>query len=86
MLSLHNLSGSNNTKIKNNLQISNPDSNNTSTLKLKFGWLPASQQCFSLISFQHQPPTTSSIFLSQQISTSQPNEANISTIFLGHDQ
>jgi hypothetical protein len=47
-----------------------------------FGWLPASQQCFSLTSFQHQPLATSQpvVFFSHNKSapaTSQPNEAII---------
>jgi hypothetical protein len=39
--------------------------NNPNTMAL-FGWLAASQQCFSLISFQHQPQATSqpAVFLS----------------------
>jgi hypothetical protein len=49
------------------------------------GWLPASQQCFSLTSFQRQPPTTSqpAVFFSHNKSapaTSQPNEAEISNL------
>jgi hypothetical protein len=47
------------------------------------GWLPASQQCFSLTPVQHQPPVTSqpAVFFSHNKSasaTSQPNEADIS--------
>jgi hypothetical protein len=47
------------------------------------GWLPASQQCFSLTPVQHQPPATSqpAVFFSHNKSASpatrQPNEANI---------
>jgi hypothetical protein len=37
--------------------------------------ISTSQQCFSLTSFQHQPPASQQYFSLTTISTSQPNEA-----------